>query len=102
MILERIALENFRQFKGRQEIIFSDLRERNVTLVHAENGFGKTTLLNALLWALYGADGFTGDFEKPDSLIHEGLAHQATDRNRVSASVELTFKHDSDRYILTR
>ena len=102
MILERIALENFRQFKGRQEIIFSDLRDRNVTLVHAENGFGKTTLLNALLWALYGRDGFTEDFEKPDSLIHEGLAVHAKDRAHVSASVELTFKHDSDRYILTR
>jgi DNA sulfur modification protein DndD len=102
MILERIALENFRQFKGRQEIVFSDLRERNVTLVHAENGFGKTTLLNALLWALYGRDGFTDDFEKPDSLIHEGLAHQAKDRNRLAATVELTFSHDGDRYILTR
>ena len=102
MILERIALENFRQFKGRQEIIFSDLRDRNVTLVHAENGFGKTTLLNALLWALYGRDGFTEDFEKPDSLIHEGLAVHAKDRAHVSASVELTFKHDNDRYILTR
>lgn len=102
MILERIALENFRQFKGRQEIIFSDLRERNVTLVHAENGFGKTTLLNALLWALYGSDGFTDDFEKPDSLIHEGLAHQAKDRTKVSAGVELTFKHDGERYILLR
>ena len=71
-------------------------------MVHAENGFGKTTLLNALLWALYGRDGFTDDFEKPDSLIHEGLAHQAKDRTRVAASVELTFSHDGDRYILIR
>lgn len=102
MILERIVLENFRQFKGRQEIVFSDLRERNVTLVHAENGFGKTTLLNALLWALYGHDGFTEDFEKPDSLIHEGLAIHAKDPHAIYASVQLSFKHDGDRYILTR
>jgi DNA sulfur modification protein DndD len=102
MILERIALANFRQFKGRQEIVFSDLRERNVTLVHAENGFGKTTLLNALLWALYGQDGFTDDFEKPDRLIHEGLAHQAKDSSRLAAIVEVTFSHDGNRYILTR
>ena len=102
MILERIALANFRQFKGRQEIVFSDLRERNVTLVHAENGFGKTTLLNALLWALYGHDGFTDDFEKPDRLIHEGLAHQAKDSSRLAAIVEVTFSHDGNRYILTR
>ena len=108
MILERLVLENFRQFKGRQEIIFSDLRERNVTIVHAENGFGKTTLLKALLWALYGRDGLMGsdnkeeDFEKPDHIIHEGLALRAKDPNTVAATVELTFKHDADRYILTR
>ncbi len=108
MILERLVLENFRQFKGRQEIVFSDLRERNVTIVHAENGFGKTTLLKALLWALYGRDGLMGadgkeeDFEKPDRIIHEGVALQALDPNRVFARVELTFKHDDDRYILTR
>lgn len=108
MILERIVLDNFRQFKGRQELVFSDLRERNVTIVHAENGFGKTTLLKALLWALYGRDGLMGadgnpdDFEKPDRIIHEGLAHRAKDPNSLAATVQLTFKHDTDRYILTR
>lgn len=102
MILERLVVENFRQFKGRQEIVFSDLRDRNVTIVHAENGFGKTTLLKALLWSLYGKDGLKDDFEKPDSIIHEGLAYRATDPSGVCASVELAFKHDNDRYILTR
>lgn len=108
MILERLVIENFRQFKGRQELIISDLRERNVTIVHAENGFGKTTLLKALQWGFYGRDGLMGvdgnpdDFEKPDRIIHEGLALRAKDPNSVAASVEITFKHDSDRYILTR
>jgi DNA sulfur modification protein DndD len=108
MILERLVLENFRQFKGRQEIVFSDLRERNVTIVHAENGFGKTTLLKALLWALYGRDGLMGsdgkeeDFEKPDEIVHEGLAIRAKDSNAIAATVQLAFKHDMDRYILTR
>jgi DNA sulfur modification protein DndD len=103
MILERIVLENFRQFRGRQEVVFSDLRERNVTVVHAENGFGKTTLLNAVLWALYGSDGLDADdFENPDKLIYEGIAVHAKDPLKVSASVELTFKHDNDRYILNR
>jgi DNA sulfur modification protein DndD len=102
MILERLVLENFRQFKGRQEIVFSDLRERNVTLVHAENGFGKTTLLNAITWVLYGRDGLSEDFEKPDSLIHEGLAHYCKDPHGLEASVSLTFTHDDERFVLTR
>lgn len=108
MKLERLALENFRQFKGRQELVFSDFDERNVTLVHAENGFGKTTLLKALLWALYGRKGLLGfgehdqDFEKPDSIVHEGLALSAADPSQLFAKVELTFTHEGGCYTLTR
>ncbi|MBL6995466.1 AAA family ATPase [Desulfobacula sp.] len=108
MILERLVLENFRQFKGRQELLFSDLREKNVTIIHAENGFGKTTLLKALLWGFYGRDGLMGndgkpdDFEKPDLLIHEGLALRSTDPNELLVFVQIVFKHDSKRYILSR
>lgn len=108
MILERLILENFRQFRGRQEIVFSDLKERNVTIVHAENGFGKTTVLKSLLWALYGRDGLMGadgkeeDFEKPDHIIHEGEVHRGGDPGHIAATVQLTFKHDESRYILTR
>ena len=103
MILERLIIENFRQFKGRQELLFSDNRERNVTLIHAENGFGKTTLLNAILWALYGHNGLTPDFEGKDSLIHNGLAHEHRNHpTELQTLVQLAFKHDKDRYILTR
>lgn len=108
MILERLILENFRQFKGRQELVFSAQPEQNVTLVHAENGFGKTTILKALLWVLYGREGLMGtdgqadDFEKPDRLLNESAAVQASDPNRVEAVVELTFKHEGDRLILRR
>lgn len=108
MKLERLVLENFRQFKGRQELVISDLRERNVTVIHAENGFGKTTLLKALVWGFYGRDGLMGndgnpdDFERPDRIIHEGLALRAKDPLKLAATVEITFEHDKDRYILTR
>lgn len=108
MILERLIIENFRQFKGRHELIFSDLHERNVTIVHAENGFGKTTLLKALLWGLYGRDGLLGtdgnpdDFEIPDRIINESLERESQDPNKISATVTITFKHHTQRFILTR
>lgn len=103
MILERLVIRNFRQFRDEQEILFSDSRERNVTLVHAENGFGKTTLLNAILWALYGYNGLTADFEGKDRLIHNGLAHAYRDRpSELEAMVHLTFTHDGSRYMVCR
>ncbi|MEQ1853364.1 MAG: AAA family ATPase [Chthoniobacteraceae bacterium] len=101
MKLKKLTLKNFRQFKGEQEIIFSDLDDRNVTLIHAENGFGKTALLNALLWGFYGADGLTSDLEKPESIVHEGTAAGANNGD-IAASVVIQFEHEGDRYFLTR
>ena len=54
MILHKIALENFRQFKGYQEIIFeSELP--NITIIYGENGRGKTGLFRALMFGLFDA-----------------------------------------------
>lgn len=103
MILQKLTLKNFRQFKGTQEIVFSDVESRNVTLIHAENGFGKTALLNALLWGFYGAEGLTPDLEKPGSLIHEGTASNTRENpNEIEAAVEIQFEHEGARYFLAR
>jgi len=54
MKLQRIKLSNFRQFYGTQTLEIAGHTDKNVTLVHAENGVGKTTLLNSILWCFYG------------------------------------------------
>jgi DNA sulfur modification protein DndD len=59
--LERITLKDFRCFYGEQSIELSTDPARNVTLIHSENGVGKTTLLNALLWCFYGATAGQGN-----------------------------------------
>jgi DNA sulfur modification protein DndD len=103
MILEKIAIENFRQFRGKQEIHFSTVHDRNVTLVHAENGFGKTALLNALLWGFYGHEGLTEDLPKKECVIHEGAAARGK-KNPIhtAARVIISFTHDGERYRLER
>ena len=102
MILEKLAIENFRQFRGKQEIFFSTLTDRNVTLVHAENGFGKTALLNALLWGFYGHEGLTEDLPKKESLIHEGIAARPGNPATIAARVTIWFSHDHEKYKLER
>lgn len=102
MILEKITIENFRQFRGRQEIHFSTVPSRNVTLVHAENGFGKTALLNALLWGFYGHEGLTADLPRKESIIHEGTAARSKNPANTSAKVTLWFTHDTEKYRLER
>ena len=67
MKIHKIKLKNFRQFYGEQAIEFSVKKDKNVTLIHAENGFGKTTILNAVLWTLFNQ--VTKKFENPDKIL---------------------------------
>lgn len=102
MILEKLIIENFRQFHGVQEITFSTLKRKNVTVIHAENGFGKTALLNALLWGFYGDKGLTEKLENPESIINETSAHSDGDPRDIEAKVTLLFKDEDQKFTLTR
>ncbi|WP_204351312.1 AAA family ATPase, partial [Serratia marcescens] len=66
--IKRVDLRDFRQFHGHEHIEFATDDTRNVTLVHAENGVGKTTLLNAVFWALYNRT--TPRFEQRSRLVN--------------------------------
>lgn len=92
MWLEEIVLKDFRCFCGEYSIEFSTDEDKNVTLIHAENGVGKTTLLNAMLWCFYGMT--TGKFEKKADLVN----HDAKTAGRNSAYVEVLFEHNGGRY----
>lgn len=96
MKFHKIILSNFRQFYGKQEIQFSTSKSKNITLIHAENGFGKTTILNAIQWCLYGM--LTEKFEKREDIIN----YDAIDKGVKSAYVELEFEHNNSRYFCKR
>ncbi len=96
MILEEIRLTNFRCFYGSAIIRFSDDHRKNVTIIYAENGVGKTTLLNALLWCFYGET--TAGFEKQEDILN----YDAKKAGRSQASVEVLFGHNDCRYIAKR
>jgi len=100
MKLQSITLENFRQFYGRQTINFSEHADKNVTVVYAPNGGGKTALLNAFTWVLYGET--TPGFEQPDAVVNFRALHEARDNVDVSARVVLVFEHDDAVYTVDR
>jgi DNA sulfur modification protein DndD len=92
MRLEKISLKDFRCFSGEHSIIFSTDEKKNVTLIHAENGVGKTTILNAMLWCFY--DIVTAKFERRHDLVN----HDAVTAGRTTAYVEVLFEHNGARY----
>lgn len=96
MEIKSIRLRDFRQFYGDQTILFATDPNRNVTLVHAENGVGKTTLLNSILWAFFEAT--TSRFEQKERIIN----FEAEKEGRRSASVEVSFTHEGNDYLAIR
>jgi DNA sulfur modification protein DndD len=54
MLIDHINLYNFRAYQGEQQLSLSLNPEKHVTIIAGQNGFGKTSLLTALVWVLYG------------------------------------------------
>jgi len=96
MILKWLRIKNFRPFFGEQQISFSEYEQRNVTLVHAENGVGKTSLLSAVLWCFYGR--LVEGVEQPEDILN----HEAAARGENEYEVSVRFSHEAKEYEAVR
>jgi DNA sulfur modification protein DndD len=55
MRINKVILNNFRIYNGLNEIILKKGDpNNNISIIAGNNGFGKTTFLNALVWCFYG------------------------------------------------
>lgn len=100
MKISSITLENFRPYKGKQRIEFATTTDRNVTVLYGTNGGGKTTLLNAFTWGLYGY--LSEDVEDKDQLINTAVWQATPTGALVEASVTIEFEHLGDHYTIKR
>jgi DNA sulfur modification protein DndD len=100
MKLRRLDLENFRQFYGVQGLSFSTDPEKNVTLIYGSNGAGKTTILNAFTWGLYGET--TPGLAEAEWLINNLAWSRASVGEAVTARVGIEFEDQDNIYELTR
>lgn len=106
MILHKLTLENFRQFRGRQEIEFlvPSKENANVTVVFGENGRGKTGLFRAIMFCLFGERRLSQDGDvPPDELqLVNVSALESSLGQPVRTVVELEFTHRDCTYRLRR
>lgn len=102
MLIKSITLNNFRQFKGKQTLEFSTDDKKNVTVLLGDNTFGKTTILQAFNWCLYGVADFPKD-SNPDFLLNLEVANeQAGIEKKCEVYVELVLKHKNTEYVVLR
>jgi DNA sulfur modification protein DndD len=97
MLLRSIRTKNFRQYKGKQEITFSCDSERNVTVILGDNTSGKTTLVQAFNWALYGIASFP-----TKDLLNLDVSRQMHPDEKETVEVEICLNHDNTEYVISR
>lgn len=56
MIINKLKIKNFRHYMDTNIIDFSKSSEKSFTIIQGTNGAGKTTILNAITWCLYGEE----------------------------------------------
>jgi DNA repair exonuclease SbcCD ATPase subunit len=101
MKLISIKLFNFRCFyQQTPEIVLARFDDRNITILHGNNGTGKTSLLNAFTWVLY--EKFTSAFGDPEQLVNRQAIAESQLNQPVECWAEVLFEHDSKRYRVRR
>lgn len=64
MILKSLYLKNYRTYRGPEEIYFAT-GDKNVTIIQGNNEVGKTTIMNAITWCLYGVEYYKNEGNEP-------------------------------------
>lgn len=86
----RFSIQNFKRFSGRHNIKFNSGKGR-MTIIGAQNGLGKTTLMEAIHLVLYGKKGFEKLY--PNSEYHTWMSNaysvDADDSEKLNISLEM-------------
>ncbi len=98
MKLKKLIIHNFRQFFGQQEIDLETSDKSNVIVIHGENGSGKTTILEAFSWCLYGKM----DLTQSKNILNEKVFNDLPQGMSSDAKVILLFEDRHKEYLVTR
>ena len=102
MRINRIRLKNYRQFRKMEFLLReSDMSDIHILIGH--NGTGKTNLLNAISWCLYGDEPHLTDESRSLPILNTAAQQELAEGEEGRVEVEVQFQvGPDDRYTFTR
>lgn len=99
--ISSLEIENFRQYRA-AKIVFSRGPTKTFTIIRGENGAGKTNIMNAITWCLYGTEKHFGSDEEDLPIVNTRALKEKPD-GLVNMHVSLTLADGTgDKYKITR
>lgn len=86
MRFESIYISNFRQYQT-LDVSFPQSLETDLHVIVASNGIGKTNLLNAINWCLYGDEPHLGDKDDSLTICNHSALEEAMRQGQKTAKV---------------
>jgi len=95
MNINYIEITNFRQFKEKMRIDFSCFDSNKITIVFGESATGKTTLIEAFKWILYGKSDYNNEY-------NHDVASKIGENGKTAIVGEIGFDYNNNSYSVKR
>jgi DNA sulfur modification protein DndD len=112
MFLRSIQLRDWKAYASGQFDFPIPTKNKNVVLIGAKNGYGKTSLLEAIILGLYGRDGMhalaravssnSDDDKSYDEFMERALHAQALQQGRTSIAIQIVLEDAVERLKIVR
>lgn len=90
MRIESIDIQNFRQYR-KEKFVFPRIKgKKDIHVIIGENGEGKTNILNALTWCLYGEELHLGDKNTAINKINSQYVQELRDHSQKNGETKVT------------
>ena len=99
MKIDFLELKNYRQWID-QKINFSLDDEKNITIIQGSMGSGKTNILNAITWCLFGEEEHLSSKNKGLPMLNNVLKNQLEANEIGSLEIKIQLKSDENQKIL--
>ncbi|MEX0656975.1 MAG: AAA family ATPase [Nitrosopumilaceae archaeon] len=91
-----VTLKNFRAYSGEINFDLSLDNQKTITIIHGEMGRGKTTILDAIYWCLYGKErSKKGNMSTAEGIINTNILEHLKLNEKNETFVEIIL-HDED------